>query len=481
MSGIDWASAESFINQKDANWEKRSESLQMFVDRLAKRDKYAMEMVCRNSKGIALQLNDLRSALVRLASLIIEQFSVNAEEMGGYGADRFGEALLKEPNFIKAIGSANKVINNHAASAFRALCERRQVGLAALEAFYLSNKDSKNNNIRERIAEGLSIYAAGLGDCADKQLRAEGADFLRRTIDVMIKDASGPVRAYAKLAKESLEGQLKDSGNRATGQLDRDKLKHTKTVTRSIEPLKSKDSHSVTLDQKQTIPVAKKIRKDMASIENDETVSISNAIATNKKTQQIVQVQKIAGLLDILESSDKSVKEKLAELSRYDLAYISCPCTIEDYKRFLRLVQAAKNPQLESLYSSLIEGIDISKITGKLLAHAEAEKLHNKESCSGFIAKLLTQHISSFVDYFLQRNNLFALRFLILRFDLDEFDAFIDEKPDVVPSLLTIICQNMVDDNTDSFLKHNASMLEHMYQSGVVLSKYKNYQFSEEF
>lgn len=481
MQQTDWASIESLINQKDADWKKREGSLQLLADRLAKKDKYAMDVANRNAKGVALQLNDLRSALVKLASLIVERFAENANEMNMHGMEKFGECLMREPNFIKAIGSANKVINNHAANAFRALYEHNQINLTALEGFYTSNKDSKNNNIRERISEGLYMFLNTLNINGDKQLNGEGIDFLKKAIETMMRDASGPVRGYAKIAKESLNSHVNGLGTKILSGADKDKLRATKTIARSIETKRAKDSHSVTLDQKKTVPILKQNKSKVSSIENNQTVGIGNFDNGNVKTGFKKNVHKISILIEIVEDSQKSVKDKIDQLASFDLVNISCPCTITEYERLLKQILSPKNSQLDKILSMLIESIKISEIVGKLLEYIENNRLDKKESCTQFMNKVLNEDISSFIHYFMLKNNDFSLRMLLRKFDVDGFDSFIKHKPDVVPSLLSIICQNMSEKNSDNFLASNVSLLEQMYQSRPVYYHYKNYQFSESF
>lgn len=483
MEHMKWDEIETYINNKDADWKKREEAMKSIVIRISKKDKHVLDFINKHAKGIALQLNDLRSVLVKLAATIIEKASFISETIGGSGLEKFSDILFKDVNMIKALGSANKVINIHAASAFRALFNHNQVGLNVLENFFQAYKDNKNINIRERVAEGLFLYINTLKTGKAKAMRADGELFLRKAIEVCLKDASGNVRTFAKNAKAELDGASQMSHTGITVQKDiKGGFKSVKTNTMPIESYKQNSSNNSSFEVKKTVPVPKKDKPNGFKIENDDTGTTKTTKFNSSKNEQKRLIKaKMTSIIDLLEDSRKQVKERLEELSKYDLEYGKHDCTGNEFKKILKQSNSTKNQEIKRVYQNFIEEINISKFIGSVLSYIETEKLDQNENSAFIIDRILKEDISSFIEYFLLRNNSFSLRILLDRFDIDEFEQYIIEKPDTVPSLLSTININMVEYEAETYLNQNAMLLEHIYQSSLVISQYKNYEFSEAF
>lgn len=476
-----WAEIERCLVQKDAEWKVREDSLKILVDRINKKDKSAFEFVSKNSKGIALQLNDLRSALVKLAAMVIERFAEISSDMN-LNYDKFIDAFLRDANVIKALGSANKVINNHAASAFRTLLTCNMVSMTALESFYNANKDNKTIVLRERIAEAVFNVISNLDSNPNKQTKSDGIDFLRKAIDVQIKDASGSVRAFAKDSKEALDNYVRfGSGNIMVKTEIKEEFKQSKKVNRPESTYKPANTIETSFEQKKTIPLPKKPKLVGMDIENAETGPMKSFKNDNSKKEIRRMNSKIGDIIDLLEDPKRQAREKIDEIQNYDLDEICTRGTFEEYKRLLKHFGTVKNAEVRQIYARLIEDISINKFMGQVLNHAELEKLDKKDSYNFFIQKIINEDLSHFLEYFMLRNNSFALKLVTMRYDADEFEEYIRTRPDVVSSLLTVICQNIVENHPEAFLKSNTSFLEHIFQSSYVATKYRNYQFSDVF
>ena len=481
MDYVNWSEIESNINQKDADWKKREESLQILVDRLSKKDKHVVDFVNKNAKGIALQLNDLRSAIVKLAALIVEKAAVNVEAMGSVSLEKFTEVLLRDANMIKALGSANKVINIHASSAFRALLKHNQVNLSTLETLFAANKDNKNINIRERVAEGFLLYVSNLQQGKTKPSRPDWESYLRKNLDVLIKDASANVRNFAKSAKTTLDSTYQLSNTAINVKIgSKEDFKSVKHNTMPLESYKQNSGINNTLEQKKTVPILKKGKVKGVEIENDETLETKTSkLENSKKGVKKLISAKITDIIDLLNDSRKQPKERVDELNNYNLNYASANCTGHEYKKLLKQISLVKNSEIKNIYQKLIIEVSIGKFIGEVLNYTETEKLDSKETYDFFIDKLLKEDISSFIDYFLLRNNSFSLKMLLDRFDFDDFEEYIAENPDIVPSIISAINLNLTENESDMFLNYNVHLLESIFQSRMVILQYKNYEFSK--
>lgn len=479
---VDWVQIEVCLTQKTSDWKKREEDLQLLIDRLDRNDGHAMEFVIRNSKIMALQLNDLRSALVKLASMAIEKAASNAAESKMGVLEKFTDSFLKDANLVKALGSANKVINIHAGTAFRALFETSQVTLATLEAFYNANKDNKNISLRERIAEAFCVYISSIGKAKDKRIKTEGVSFLKKALEGLCKDASGNVRTSAKKAKAILD-KVEDAitvGGFVTCSMEEESFE-AKTMSRSRELHKSKNNLNLSYEKSKTMPIPRREHSKGMEIENDDTLpSKFNDISAAKKDIKKLKT-KTESIIDILENPKKQIKEKVDQIAKQNLEEFYNTCDSDDYKKLLGQFQTAKNFEIKKLIVKLIEGVKISKFMGTMLSYTEKERLDKKLNYSFFIARLMQEELIEFIEFFLVRNNSFALKLLQKRFDVEEFENIIADNNDLVQSLLTIVSQNITDGTSENYIKLNVCILESIYQSSQVVTQHKHFTFTDAF
>lgn len=478
---IDWVQIETHLTQKETDWKKREESLQVLIDRLDQHDHHVLEFVNRNSKAIALQLNDLRSALVKLASIIVEKAALNARDMNLGDLDKFVDSFLRDPNLIKAIGSANKVINIHAANAFRSLFENNQVCFNALEGFYLANKDTKNISVRERIAEGIYIFVNNLGKAREKKMRIEGIGFFKKAVEFFVKDANANVRALGKNTKAALD-KVDDAlilNDHTIYSMEEESF-DAKTMSRSREVRKSKNSMNLSNEKSKTMPIPRREPFKGMEIESDDMFSSKYYDgSTTKKDAKRVKT-KPESVVDIIENPKKQIKEKVEHIIKHQEDFYNT-CDSEEYKRLLLQFQYAKNFELKKLIVKLIEEVRISKFMGNLLNFVEKEKLETKVNYSFFMKRLLQEELIEFIEYFLSRNNAFSLKLLHKRFEDEEFDNIIADNSDILHSLFTKISHNIIENTSEIFVKMNAIMLEKIYQNSQVVTQHKHYSFSDIF
>jgi len=479
---LDWNQIEACLNQKTSEWKDREDNLQKLIDRLNNNDMQVFEFVVRNSKAIALQLNDLRSALVKLASVVVEKTASLANQMKISSFEKFSDNFLKDTNLIKALGSANKVINIHAATAFKSLFEFNQVSYNTLENFYNANKDSKNINVRERIAESLSIYINNLINCKEKKVKIEGIVFLSKAVDSLSRDANGNVRNFAKKAKtvlDKIDDAVKLGGHNSYSM--EEELFETKTMSRSRDLQKTKNTINLSNEKVKTIPIQRREPSRGMEIENDDTQPSKYFENSSAKKDLRKPKVKNESIIEILENPKKQMKEKIDQIQKMNLDEFYASCDCDNYKKLLAQFLNAKNFELKKLFVKLIEGVKISKFMGSILNYTEKEALDKKLNYSFFITRLLQEELIEFIEFFLFRNNAFSLKLLQRRFDLEEFDSVISDNPDIVHSLLTIINQNITKTAAESYVKMNSSLLENVYQSAQIINNHNAYPFSDEF
>lgn len=74
---------------------------------------------------------------------------------------------------VKGLGSANKVIANHAYNAVGSLFSNYLVSFGCLESFFTKNKDHKIAKVREKVAEFIYIFMQGIQDGFNRPLKVE--------------------------------------------------------------------------------------------------------------------------------------------------------------------------------------------------------------------------------------------------------------------------------------------------------------------
>lgn len=151
---------------------------------------------------IAVQFGDLRSGLVKVAKEVVLA-ATDIEGPPKRELLKFTEIFLNEPTVLKAVGSANKVIANHSASAFNALFEKKAVSFDSILSILATARNTKNSQIRERVIQGLSIFTEGFQKDS-RTLTSEQVNTLLQTTDYFVRDAAPGVRNFARKTKITL-------------------------------------------------------------------------------------------------------------------------------------------------------------------------------------------------------------------------------------------------------------------------------------
>lgn len=135
---------EAVLSNSASDWKEREEILKTLINGLSNQEAPYFYFVQNNSKGLALQLCDLRSGIGNLTSQVILGFVNNSPSFYGIiDYEKFSEQLLNRENVVKGLGSANKVIAGHAYNALCSLFSFFLVSFSSLESFVSRNKDNK--------------------------------------------------------------------------------------------------------------------------------------------------------------------------------------------------------------------------------------------------------------------------------------------------------------------------------------------------
>lgn len=156
----DFDEIEATLSSLEYDWKIREEGMQILVNNMGHTiyQRQSFDRVASFAKVLALQHSDLRSAIVKQASEVVQEAALLTKKYKNLKLYRFSDAFLKEQPFLKALGSANKVIAKHAASAIQALSLHHCIGFETLIQFYAMCKSNKIIAVRERLAEAILAF-----------------------------------------------------------------------------------------------------------------------------------------------------------------------------------------------------------------------------------------------------------------------------------------------------------------------------------
>lgn len=197
------------LSRPDSDWKKREECLKRVGTQLSAGSPEAVEMLNKYPQCMALQLSDLRSALVKLASEALLAFA-NSRTKLKVSPEKFIEGFLRDPNLYKALASANKVIAIHSTAGFQAIFDAGLVGFGQLEPLITQAKATKSGQLKEKITNALNglVLASRAKPPKGAVLKPEQIEWIKRNTEFLLGDAVGEVRAAARNLHQSLsEGE----------------------------------------------------------------------------------------------------------------------------------------------------------------------------------------------------------------------------------------------------------------------------------
>lgn len=422
--GQNTISLSTVLSNPKAPWKERIGCLDTLSSVLEHNPVETLDLLILHVSDIARQLNDLRSAVVNRASYLVKQSAKTAKGINYKQFKAFSTSLFVSNDFLKALGCGNKVINGHATAAFIELFETDNVDYIALERLFLSQRDNKNNNVRERVSMGLCIYIKGRYDQKKDGLEFGHLYFFAEAVDVFMKDASGKVRQWAKRAKAELTRLEK----LIKGNIEQ--MSDVKTMSRSM--------------QLQTTPVKEKEE---------------NFITPEKLCEEIIYV---------IEDGQLGVKEKVAQLKKIGNDDQIRRITFNDLKKLLEVFEHIKHFELRKAIGRVIERAEINPYIGNVLAYVEKEKLDKKMNFRFFVKKALEGSLLDFIEFYMLRNKATALRLLLKRLDSEEYCVILTERPEIEKNLLSIINGNFSKQKNKTFLINNLKLLRFVLKNSTL-------------
>ena len=480
MPKLSFPEIESFITNGKADWKKRTASLETLIQMLSKNDLAALKFTIKNFQALALQINDLRSAIVKLASKLIETLVKAAEELN-HNLDKFSEHYIKDANFVKAMGSANKVINIHATTAFSALFDHDCVNFSTVEQLFNTHKKNKNGLTREKVGMAVAFFISNCVQFGKRKVRYDELTFLRKAIDFLLKDASASVRNWAKEASMDFS-KLEDAingGEYGGGREDRSVGRKSPSRSREKKPKrrKTKKGTKTKLDKgkAKTTPI-KGFNEDNGHDNEEKGFSTTKNPYGKKKYGK----EKEIDIFHIIENPKMKVKDKIDQLRNIGIGNFGKTCSFDEFVKLLSLYQYLKNYEMKKFVVGLIEKTTITRFFENLLAYSEKEKIHKKANYRFFIERLLEEELSDFIEFFIRKPGSFSITLLNKKFDQEEFESLYNEQQQLTETIFFIINKNIMEDGGDSFLKENITLLESLIENDDVLEEAKNYEFGDE-
>ena len=502
INNKNWETHEKILTTEKSDWQKRVETLKLLKNAISLDDKTGFEFTSKNSKGIALQLNDLRSAIVKLASELVELFSekvINFENLINY--EKFCDHLLREENLHKALGSANKVINKHATKAVVSLFEFNLVSFQSLEHFTKMCKRNKISRTRERVAEFIFIFMENIiNGSNNRKIKLGDLSFFKKSTDLFIRDANESVRSWAKKTKAILD----DFQDAISNYGDTSDIKEKSFERRTTKEKDKKDKkikhHSKKKEEPKYTP-PKNYNKNIKSLnlskkKNNEKKAKSDLIKGFKRNQNHhekknhnekkihYEKKKPENILEILEDPSLSILEQINFLRRFDLNKFCRNCNFNEFKNLLTIHQFVRNNELSGIIEEIFSNIKIDNFFSDLLSFLDREGRNYEKIPDGLWENLHSMDFIYFLEFFIKENSFGGLELVNNKFDLDEFEYIISKNENLADSLLNLIDLNLTKKSKNrnkKFLIMNVKLLELIFQSTFMVKNFRKYSFNPNF
>ena len=482
ITNKNWDLHEKILTTEKSDWQKRVQTLTLLTNALSHSDITAYDFTSKNPKGLALQLNDLRSAIVKLASNLIQLFSKTViTHQNTIHYEKFSDQILREESLHKALGSANKVINKHASNAVCSIFENNLVNLGSLEHFTKSCKKHKISSIRERCAQFIYIFMENVIEGGNlRKIRLGDLGFFRKSTDLFIRDANELVRNWAKKTRGILD-EFKDvvSGfgedvkersfeRRTTKEKKKKKKEHRKKEEKKYVPPKNYNKNIKSLNL---------TKKDKDHGKKAKTEHLKGFKKHHKKTPD--------NIFEILNDPNLSVLEQINFLRRFDLNKFCKHCDFQQFSNLLSIYQFIRNNELNGILDEIFINIKIDNFFSELLSFLDKEGNSYKKIPEGIWENLKKIDFVYFLDFFVKENSFGGLELVINKFDLDEFEYIVSNDENLAIEILKIIDQNLSKKNSynknQKFEIMNVKVLELIFQSTFMVKNFRKFTFSPNF
>jgi hypothetical protein len=486
-------------------WKRREELLQQLVSQLPHifQNYQLLDRLCGLSQQIALQLSDLRSVIVKLASELIQETAILSKQSRSNRVLCFIEELTKEPNFIKALGSGNKVISRHAHVALQAITTSQCLSFEALSTFYSNQRSNKIIAIRERVAETIFGFLTGIL-CPQKKIKSDllsGIDdnsermprpiskicsvtkpdgnsnklpdsglyiqFSKDAADFFSKDASAGVRDFAKQIRKcipSLEILI------STGLDNRNRDKESDLSIETTEDFEQRRKVGKSVNRNQIPTSEQEIGSKLVKTEliNPKVERNSRSVHKTKNEGKKPQylTMSIDNLLKNLNDQKINVQDKVSEVN--NLLIKPPKVTTDEFLELINQIEVAKNTPLRESLVRLLTSVEF--LTAPNENHPE------KEILIKVFDKKLNQKpfVKPLINYLVNRIGLWEVTLLFVKvgldelagamcqaFDVEEFEEFVNDKSESIELLVIQITKNVANDKS---FDENISLFQRLMQ-----------------
>ena len=430
------------LESSKSDWKERVNCLDMLEEELDKSDPHdALRLLIKCASHLALQLNDLRSAIVSKVSLLIIKAAEKAAETQYKEFHKFSTNFIKNENLVNAIGSANKTIFQHAGNAFQALFKHDLVTLRTLEHLYDHEHKNKSGKIRERIATALFIYINKINPDHLSKAQVDHLTFLDKSISHFEEDASSKTREIAKKARsklnilDNLQEEFKENNHSRLNTPMKLHISQSKRKPKTKSALK---------------PLYTSLKKFNSGYKpHDDMIRI-----------EIKRDRKIDILLSILNNRDISEDEKLNRFFNFNMEELVDQLAFKEITKLLEVLELTKLISLKDLIQNLLNKANITPFMHDMLSYIKQHNLNKKLDFRPFIQKTLKEDLSHFINFLLEHNSSFALKMLLQSFNGVSFRNLYIAEPSILNSLLTVINYNFISNKDINILTENFKLLK---------------------
>jgi hypothetical protein len=513
---INFEKVKEDLSSLDTDWKTREDHLQILLDNLPRliTNASTFDTFCELAKAIALQFSDLRSMIVKLASAVVQDFTSLTKKNNSPKVFAFTSELLREPSFLKALGSANKVTAQHAQAALESMITRMRLSFDALVEFFNNNSSSKIIAMRERVTEAILGFILSEkkhqeangdndsipnGDSGSKERpnafeqptaksRPQGSaknclpitqdnrsngknnqqDFYQKAADLFIKDAAANVRGTAKLIKAELI---------CVGQFDFSKS--AKDVPRA-KPVRF-DSRSISRRENVSIDKANPSSRQLKAKPMSAQVIPLDAIVTEKanpkpyrKNPSVLKTKSTRGIVEsvsflidsalkTLNDKQATIADKVAEVNRVmtqESKYIVID--MEQFLEFMRHLDTTKSSQLHETLSRLLTSVSTRAIREELFNKICHKRWINRPNMAVVVNHVARQMgFSQLVDAFIGYLHDDMVILIDRHFNIEEFDLIVAKSPEVIKSMIQRISECVIENKNST---ESLSLLEKLIQ-----------------
>lgn len=185
------------LNSLKNNWEDRKNIIIGLIEEIEYKSDNIVDLMVNFTHGFALQLTDLRTAIVKLTTeMLLKMISIYGKE-----TQPFFEKFVNEIKFIEAVSSANKILSDMSHSVVIKCLQNKLIDLKDISKLK-DLKHNKNKLVRAKLAEYYYELIKANPDNINKYKKELESD-----LNIFSKDADQNARYFGKQGLFLLENE----------------------------------------------------------------------------------------------------------------------------------------------------------------------------------------------------------------------------------------------------------------------------------